>query len=204
MNTPLYDPLQTFLNCIILNKLLAIESALTWIQNNSHVEFDRVPNTVLMLSPNRSAELVSGIANASESGPGGTGVIDRVGQEYRERLYKERLLYSLFLAIYGIVVVVATVIAICYRPRDSTVPLEDSRPRRWMRERSRGLQGLMLAVGRNDEAARRKEDMHEKGYRIDLRNASMMFREDPPGSARSHPSITRPLSEDQFRFSSMR
>ncbi len=50
-NTILDDPVQEFVRCFISSKVDAIESALTFLHDNLHVDMPRVNDFVLVLSP---------------------------------------------------------------------------------------------------------------------------------------------------------
>lgn len=72
-----------------------------------------------MLSANRSQELVQPIQEAANGQPqqgGGSrgGVLAKVIDGYEKKLKKERLLFALFLALYGIVLLVGTAVALLH------------------------------------------------------------------------------------------
>jgi hypothetical protein len=47
--TPLHDPIQDVLNCLIGLKIAGIQKALTWVQDNAHVSFPGVANNTFSL-----------------------------------------------------------------------------------------------------------------------------------------------------------
>lgn len=48
-NTPLYEPVQEVLGCLILLKIQGIQSALTWVSDHAHVDFPLVRNDTFSL-----------------------------------------------------------------------------------------------------------------------------------------------------------
>ncbi|PWN52083.1 hypothetical protein IE53DRAFT_367513 [Violaceomyces palustris] len=111
--TPLYTPLQTFIDCIIGRKVAGIESALTWIHENAHVDFSLVDPDVFMLSDDRTQQLVAPIKTAAVGdGSGSNGVVSGVMGRYASHLRKERLMFYIFLGIYGLVLTAGLIIVL--------------------------------------------------------------------------------------------
>jgi hypothetical protein len=113
-STPLYTPMQSFIDCALLSKILSIESALSWLQSNAHVEFSTVSADILQFSDARADELVAPIKQAAlGSGDSNSdGVVGSVVNSYVRRLEKERFMYCLFLCLYVLVLAIGTAIVI--------------------------------------------------------------------------------------------
>ncbi|KTA98229.1 Plasma membrane fusion protein PRM1 [Nakaseomyces glabratus] len=47
-NTPLYKPMKTVVGCAILRKLISVENAMTWINNEAHIKLPRINTTELI------------------------------------------------------------------------------------------------------------------------------------------------------------
>ncbi len=58
-NTPFNAPLQTFVQCILGQKVRGIEKALTWIHDNAYVNFTLVPDDVLEVKGRRERQCYS-------------------------------------------------------------------------------------------------------------------------------------------------
>ncbi|CAO1631211.1 unnamed protein product [Parajaminaea phylloscopi] len=113
--TPLFVPVQTFVSCILLQKVVRLEEALTWLHDNAHATLPMVSPTVLMLSPNRTQELLQPVQSAAVGdGNGSTGAVGSLLQGYQEKLVTERWLFVIFLGLYGLVIVCGTLVAVLY------------------------------------------------------------------------------------------
>lgn len=110
------------MSCLLLQKVTNIEKALTWLHDNAHVELDSVPPTVLMLSANRTQELMQPVMDAASGGDGGEGggVLTDLVESYERKLKKERVLFAILLALYGLVAVVGIAAVLLHKGRDST------------------------------------------------------------------------------------
>lgn len=114
--TPLFTPVQSFVSCILLQKVLKLEEALNWLHDNAHADFPLVAPTVLTLDANRSQELLQPVqetATGNQDGQGG--LIDKLVKSYKDKLSQERNLFFIFLGLYGVVIIVGTLVAILYK-----------------------------------------------------------------------------------------
>lgn len=107
-NTPLYQPVQSFIDCIIGQKVKGIEDGLTWMQSNAHVTFLVVPNNVLMVSPDTIQEMMQPLTN-STVGP--NGILSDVTGSYIRSLEKEQVMFVILLLLYFLLVIIGTIIA---------------------------------------------------------------------------------------------
>lgn len=108
-NTILNDPVQEFVRCFIGSKVDAIESALTFLHDNLHVDMPRVNDSVLVLSPASVNEATQPIALAA-IGSGNDdheGLVGRVIAIYVKSLEKERIMFAIFAGLWLVVVFMA-------------------------------------------------------------------------------------------------
>ena len=107
--TPLNEPLQEFLNCFLGSKVDAIETALTFLHDNLHVDIPRVNDTVLVLSPESVNEATQPIAEAAVGTGNGDngGLVARVVAVYVKSLKQERIMFGIFAALWLFVVLMA-------------------------------------------------------------------------------------------------
>ncbi|PWZ00231.1 hypothetical protein BCV70DRAFT_161136, partial [Testicularia cyperi] len=123
--TPFNAPLQTFVDCILGQKVKGIESALTWIHDNAHVNFSTVPDDVLMLSDDRQEQLVQPIRQSllgSEQGDGDGGLVGTIVSRYRSHLEKELVMFWVLVGIYGAVLVIGLAVVLFAILRDRNLP----------------------------------------------------------------------------------
>ncbi|RDX47869.1 hypothetical protein OH76DRAFT_1441099 [Lentinus brumalis] len=108
-NTILNDPVQEFVRCFIGSKVDAIENALTFLHDNLHVDIPRVNDTVLVLSPQSVNEATQPIAQAAigTGNDNNDGLVGRVVSVYVRSLEKERVMFSIFMGLWGLVVLMA-------------------------------------------------------------------------------------------------
>lgn len=117
-NTPLYTPIQTFVSCILLQKVTKIEEALTWLHDHAHAEFPTVAPTILMLSTNMSQELIRPVQESIVGGETASsrdnGLVPTLITSYEGRLKTQRLLSLVLLGLYAVVCVIGTLVASLY------------------------------------------------------------------------------------------
>lgn len=115
-NTTLFTPLQSFIDCIIGQKVVGIEKALAWIQDNAEVNFPTVSPDVLMLDSARSQELVAPVQDAAlgDGTPENEGLVPRLVNSYAESLKRERIMFLIFIGVYLLIFLVGTAVAIWY------------------------------------------------------------------------------------------
>ncbi|KDR75139.1 hypothetical protein GALMADRAFT_69979, partial [Galerina marginata CBS 339.88] len=104
--TILESPVSEFIKCFIGSKVDAIENALTFLHDNLHVDIPRVNESVLILSPESVNEASQPIAAAAIGGGNGDdqGLIGKLVDSYAASLKKERVMFAIFLALWGFVV----------------------------------------------------------------------------------------------------
>ncbi|KAF9567948.1 hypothetical protein CPC08DRAFT_702777 [Agrocybe pediades] len=109
--SPLEDPVNDFLKCFIGNKVDAIETALTFLHDNLHIDVPRLNQTVLVLSPESVNEATQPIAQAAIGGGAGDenggGLIGRLISSYAASLRKERIMFAIFMGLWGFVILMA-------------------------------------------------------------------------------------------------
>ncbi|KAH9942410.1 uncharacterized protein BXZ73DRAFT_41013 [Epithele typhae] len=115
-NTILAEPVEEFVQCFLGSKVDAIESALTFLHDNLHVDIPRVNDSVLVLSPQMVNEAAQPIAQAaigtsdSGDGTGSDGLVGRVISVYVKSLEKERIMFAIFAGLWLVVVFMALAI----------------------------------------------------------------------------------------------
>lgn len=117
-NTPLYTPLQSFIGCILLQKVAGIQKALTWISDNVHITLGTVPQDVLALSPSIKDEVKGGVMQGLGASGGGDGLVGKVLESYKKKLHLERWFWIGCLGAWVVLVLLAALVALLYhRPR---------------------------------------------------------------------------------------
>ncbi|PWN43189.1 hypothetical protein IE81DRAFT_99426 [Ceraceosorus guamensis] len=115
-STPLYTPVQGFIDCALLSKLRSIEQALTWLQTNAHVEFERISPDILQLSHARSDELVAPIKQAAlgSQQDHNDGVVGGIVSSYIKHLHHQQILYLVFVGLYCLAWIAGTCIVLAH------------------------------------------------------------------------------------------
>ena len=111
--TPFNAPLQTFVQCIIGQKVKGIEKALTWIHDNAHVNFTMVPADVLVLRGAQQEAVLRPVRDAmlgSGDGEDG-GVVGNVIGRYMRHLEQEKVMFAVLVAVYALLWVVGVLVA---------------------------------------------------------------------------------------------
>ncbi len=110
--TILEAPIQTFAYCILGSKVDNLEKGLAWVHDNARVTFPTIPLDALMLSSGTMNRLVAPISQAAAGGGsnGDDGVIGTIFDRYLRQLRMERLIAGLFIAAWGLVVLVGIAI----------------------------------------------------------------------------------------------
>jgi hypothetical protein len=110
--TILFSPAQEFIKCILGTKIEAFENALTFIHDNLKVDLPLVDPNILMLSnastgevSNRLSTAAIGTGNGDDQDNGG--VVGKLLGEYENALRKELVVFGIFIAIWGFVVLLA-------------------------------------------------------------------------------------------------
>jgi hypothetical protein len=106
-------PAQEFVRCILGSKVVDIEKALTFLQQNLQVDLPQVNTSALVLSTANVNEVATPISAAavgsSDDGQDG-GVIGKIITAYISSLEKERIIFFVFLLLWGVVVLIALLI----------------------------------------------------------------------------------------------
>ncbi|KAI0645751.1 hypothetical protein C8Q79DRAFT_910536 [Trametes meyenii] len=142
--TILESPVQEFIRCLIGSKVDAIEKALTFLHDNLQVDIPRVNDSVLVLSPNDVNEATQPIAQAAIGGgnDNSEGLLGRVITAYVKSLKKERIMFGIFMGLWGLVVLMA--LAIIFWHAYGRDMLEARRRRKWQREQRAGIDGIVV------------------------------------------------------------
>lgn len=106
-------PAQEFVRCILGSKVVDIENALTFLQQNLQVDLPQVNTSALVLSTANVNEVATPISAAavgsSDDGQDG-GVIGKIITAYISSLEKEQITFFVFLLLWGVVVLIALLI----------------------------------------------------------------------------------------------
>ncbi|CAL1706675.1 unnamed protein product [Somion occarium] len=145
--TILESPVQEFIRCFIGTKVDAIESALTFLHDNLHVDIPRVNETVLVLSPDNVNEVTRPVALAAIGGGNGEGsddggLVGRLINAYISSLKKERIMFGIFMGLWGFVVLIALCIIFWHSyGRDW---MKAYKKRKWQKEQRGGTEGMVV------------------------------------------------------------
>jgi hypothetical protein len=140
--TILETPAREFVRCLIGTKIEGIENALTFIHDNFKVNMPTVSNDVLLLSNSSVSEITRPISLAAvgdgtaSSDGSGSGIIGKLIARYIASLEKERVMYFVFLALWGLVVLVALCIVLWHTV--GALWLHERRRRKWEQDQSFG------------------------------------------------------------------
>ncbi|KAG6868386.1 hypothetical protein C0993_003802 [Termitomyces sp. T159_Od127] len=144
--TILETPANDFIRCFIGTKVDAIENALTFLHDNLVINMPRMNDSALILSQASINEATQPIAAAALGSGGGTddneGLILKLVHAYAESLEKERVMFGIFLGIWGFVVLMALCIIFwnCWGKRLVIM----RKRRRFEREQRSGINGLVV------------------------------------------------------------
>lgn len=142
--TILEEPVQEFIRCFIGSKVNDLEEALTFLHNNLQVNIPRVNETALVLSPADVNEVTTPIATAAIGGGDGNdkGVVGDLINAYIKSLKAERIMFGIFMGLWGVVVLMALCIIFWYSYGRGWV--EAYRRRKWKKEQRAGVDGLVV------------------------------------------------------------
>ena len=157
--TILEGPADEFLRCFIGSKVDAIENALTFLHDNLHVDMPRVNQTILILSPESVNEATRPIAAAaiggtSSNGQDDGGIIGKLVNRYAEALRKERVMFGIFLGLWGLVVLMGICIVLWHSYGRSY--LEKRGKRRYEKEQRAGFEDIRTSPYINNGAGNAK------------------------------------------------
>ena len=137
--TILEVPANDFLQCFIGSKVDDIEDALTFLHNNLVVNMPHVNDDILVLSPDSVNEATAPIAAAAVGGGSNDnqGILERLVTTYENSLKKERVMFAIFMGLWGIVVFMAICVILWH---SYGKPYMHGRGRRkWEREQRSGV-----------------------------------------------------------------
>ncbi|TFK67400.1 hypothetical protein BDN72DRAFT_843179 [Pluteus cervinus] len=142
--TILEQPAQEFIRCLIGSKVDAIENALTFMHDNLKIDMPRVNQSVLVLSPSSVEEATRPIAAAAIGGGNNDdqGLIGRLIDSYAASLRKERIMFAIFMGLWGVVVFMGICVLLWHSVGKNI--LEKRNRRRWEREQRSGIDGIVI------------------------------------------------------------
>jgi hypothetical protein len=150
-NTILEAPAQDFIRCLIGSKVVAIEQALTFLHDNLKIDVPRVNDSVLVLSPNSVNEATRPIAAAAIGDGNGdnSGLIPRLVHSYATSLEKERWMFLVFIALWGLVVLMGLSVVFWHSYGKEWVDLH--KRRKFRKEQRAGVNGLVVPFRPNEK-----------------------------------------------------
>ena len=148
--TILEQPAQEFIQCFIGSKVDALEDALTFLHNNLVINMPRVNESALVLSPDQINEASQPIAAAAIGGGDGNseGLVGRLINTYVQSLKKERVMFAVFLALWGLVVVMGLCIILWHSYGKGW--MESRRRRKWRRDQRSGFADIVVPFKSRD------------------------------------------------------
>lgn len=166
-NTILAAPANAFLACFIGSKVDALENALTFLHDNLNIDIPRVNQSVLVLSPASVNEAAQPIALAALGGNTTStddgGLVGRLVDSYAASLRKERIMFAVFIALWGLVVLMG--LAVVFWHAHGKRIVEQRGRRRWEREQRAGGAGgaaVFLERARSSGSADASEKAEQK------------------------------------------
>lgn len=153
--TPLDQPMHDFVSCIIGSKVDALTDALTFMHDNLHVNMPQMNQSALLLSPqdvNDAARPIALAAIGSGNGQGDDGgIVGRIVSAYVTSLEKERIMFLIFIGIWGVVVIMALLIIFWH---SYIKPFTDRRERRkWQKEQREGFDQFQVRGAHINESS---------------------------------------------------
>ncbi|KAG5720326.1 Plasma membrane fusion protein PRM1 [Termitomyces sp. T112] len=143
--TILETPANDFIQCFIGSKVDAIENALTFLHDNLVIDMPRMNDSALVLSQasiNEATQPIAAAALGSGDDAGDNeGLILKLVHSYAESLEKERVMFGIFLGIWGFVVLMALCIIFWNSYGKRLVAMR--KRRRFEREQRLGFNGLV-------------------------------------------------------------
>lgn len=145
-DTILESPAQEFVRCFIGSKIDAVENMLTFLHDNLKVDMPRMNDSVLMLSQATVDETVQPIAAAAIGGGADDdqGLIGRLVNSYADSLRKERIMFIIFLGLWGVVVLMG--LAVVFWHAYGRRFMENRKKKRWAGRRDQDFDGAGLVA----------------------------------------------------------
>ncbi|KAG1777818.1 hypothetical protein EV702DRAFT_224682 [Suillus placidus] len=171
--TVLENTAQDFVRCIIGSKVNALEEALTFLNENLIVDLPTVNETVLVLSSSNVNEITQPIATAAVGGgPSDSGgLIGRLVATYVDSLKQERIMFALFLILWGVVVLMGLAIVFWHSYARNWV--EAYKRRKWRKEQRDDIDDIIAAfpntppivhVSKDSEKGEKTPDMGLRSF----------------------------------------
>lgn len=116
--TPLYEPIMEVLNCLLLLKIAGIQSGLTWVQDNAHVDFPTLPNDTFSLGAVSSLASTSDPDDSFLASPGDaasdqiSSAVARVVNDLEDTIRTEALISTVLLLVWILIVLIAVIRAL--------------------------------------------------------------------------------------------
>lgn len=102
--TVLYNPINTFMYCILGSKIDSLSSALTWLRDHGRITLPTLPPDVLMLTPEAMGEMtgpISAAAVGSSNGRGDDeGIVGDLIRHAQKAIEYERNFYAILLGVW--------------------------------------------------------------------------------------------------------
>ncbi|THH00769.1 hypothetical protein EW026_g1818 [Hermanssonia centrifuga] len=159
--TILESPVQEFIRCFIGSKVDAIEEALTFLHNNLIIDIPRVNDTVLVLSPADVNEATQPIAAAAVGSGNGNdqGFVGKLVNTYIASLKKERIMFFVFIGLWGVVVLMALCVIFWHSYGQDWV--EAYKRRKWRKEQRAGINGTVVSFKDRASGQHRSGDVEK-------------------------------------------
>lgn len=107
-NTPFLNAVDTFLYCVLGSKVDALQKALAWVEEHTHIDLPEVDPKILMFNDTIMKELTGPLAAAVlGDGKGNEGYITQISNHYLEALQLEIMIYAIVLAVWGLLFFIA-------------------------------------------------------------------------------------------------
>ncbi|OWZ74261.1 plasma membrane fusion protein PRM1 [Cryptococcus neoformans] len=101
--TILYNPINTFIYCILGSKITNLEKGLIWISEHAFVDLPTFPSDILLISNDSMTEIATPIASAaagSGDGDDDDGVVGTLISHFESALKVERTFYGIMLGVW--------------------------------------------------------------------------------------------------------
>ena len=202
-NTPLFTPVQSFVDCVLGQKVVGIEKALKWIHNNAHVTFPLVNETMFMLSNSTVQEALQPAQNElSGKDDSQSDLLGSIADAYLTHLRKQRTMFLILIVFYFILFIIGTIFAIFHGKADI---------RSFCTSRSRGLS---MSMKNNNITITNQQRSHFSTpsesdpvatiHQINEQNGNDSTFAYYNNNNRGHQSISKPLLPDVISLHSQR
>ncbi|KAL1407522.1 plasma membrane fusion protein prm1 [Vanrija albida] len=111
--TVLYNPINTFMYCILGSKIDSLEKGIAWVSKNAHVSFPTVPLDVLQLPTSSMDELVAPVTAAAVGGApssGDGGALGKLINNFASAIRVQQIMYGVILGVWAALVLVGLAI----------------------------------------------------------------------------------------------